>query len=168
MSAFAQTLEQIVETWPSTTYQTTATKLKVQHLNDDLEVVKEEYFDPNGLKVASYNIDPVTKKFHGDFFDGTNKGSYNQGILTANNFRLILEKPTSEVVFNVKDGIIQGKLIKTVAWRGNSKIDYIKLVRNYSYIPTMTKIFVTEHFVELLKNLNPLNSIINKIKKNNK
>ncbi len=124
MSAFAQTFEQIVETWPSTTYQTTATKLKVQHLNDDLEVVKEEYFDPNGLKVASYNIDPVTKKFHGDFFDGTNKGSYNQGILTANNFRLILEKPTSEVVFNVKNGIIQGKLIKTVAWRGDSKIEY--------------------------------------------
>lgn len=121
---FAQSFEQIVESWPSTSYQTTAPKRKVQHLNDDLEVVKEEYFDPNGLKVASYNIDPITKEFHGEFFDGSNKGYYNQGILTADNFKLVLSNPASEVVFNVKNGIIYGKLTKSVPWIGQSKIEY--------------------------------------------
>jgi hypothetical protein len=120
---FAQPLQQIVETWPIRyDYEvgTPPLKRKVQYLNNELEVIKEEYFDPNGVEVASYNIDPITKKFHGEFFDGSNKGSYNQGILTADNFKFVDKesrtnsKPASLVVLNVKDGIVVGKLTKYV------------------------------------------------------
>jgi hypothetical protein len=104
---YSQGLQQTVKSWPL------GEKMKVEHLNDDLEVVKEEYFDPNGIKVASYLIDPVTKKYNGPFFDGTNKGTYNQGILTADNFRVILiNNHQSEITISIKEGIVYGKAIK--------------------------------------------------------
>lgn len=106
-SIFGQGLKQTTEQW------TNGDPLKVEYLNDDLEVVKEEYFDPNGIKVASYLIDPVTKKYNGSFFDGTNKGTYNQGILTADNFRVFLiDNHQSEITISIKEGIVYGKAIK--------------------------------------------------------
>lgn len=109
---FGQGLKQTTEQWPK------GEPLKVEHLNEDLEVVQEEYFDPNGIKVASYLIDPVTKKYNGPFFDGTNKGTYNQGILTADNFRVFLidgsnwNNQESEITISIKEGIVYGKAIK--------------------------------------------------------
>lgn len=109
---YSQGHQQTVQTWPL------GEKMKVEYLNDDLEVVKKEIFDPNGIKVASYLIDPVTKKYNGPFFDGTNKGTYNQGILTADNFRVFLidgsnwYNQESEITISIKEGIVYGKAIK--------------------------------------------------------
>lgn len=105
-----QGLKQTTKQWPE------GEPSKVEYLNDDLKVIKEEFYDPDGVKVASYSIDPETEKFHGDFFDGTNKGSYNQGILTAQNFRIIdaSSRHDLEIIINVKDGILQGQAVKNV------------------------------------------------------
>lgn len=106
-----QGLKQTTKQWPE------GEPSKVEYLNDDLKIIKEEFYDPDGVKVASYSIDPETQKFHGEFFDGTNKGSYNQGILTAQNFRIIDASSRNvdvEIIINVKDGILQGQAIKNV------------------------------------------------------
>lgn len=57
----------------------------VFYKNQDLEIIKKEYYDINKRLISSYNIDPKTQKYNGEFFNTTNKGSYDQGILTCVN-----------------------------------------------------------------------------------
>jgi hypothetical protein len=64
----------------------------VVYKNQNLEVIKEELFDYNGKMLSSYNIDPVTKKKHGDFIDVPNSGTYNQGKLTCESCSLVVKR----------------------------------------------------------------------------
>lgn len=55
----------------------------VFYKNDDLQVVKTQEFDFHGNILSSYNVDPITKRYHGEFIDVPNSGFYDQGKITC-------------------------------------------------------------------------------------
>lgn len=64
-------------------YHDNGNEKTVYYKNDDLEVVKTIEFDYNGNILSSYNVDPITKRYHGEFIDVPNTGSYDQGKMTC-------------------------------------------------------------------------------------
>ncbi len=108
LSASSQEINRVAEIWSN------GSKKQVEYLNEDLEIVRVEYFDPSGNKVAEYNYDPKTGKKNGSFYDGTNKGIYDQDTLTAQDIILYLQISSENFkkveIQSVENGVIKGEV----------------------------------------------------------
>ena len=75
-------------------HKNTANEKTVYYKNEDLEVVKRIEFDYDGNILSSYNVDPITKRYHGEFIDVPNTGSYDQGKMTCKSCYLPVTNPS--------------------------------------------------------------------------
>tara|TARA_B110000046_G_scaffold19859_1_gene18829 strand:+ start:591 stop:2816 length:2226 start_codon:yes stop_codon:yes gene_type:complete len=74
----------------------------VVYKDQELRVKRIESFDANGKKISSYEIDPITQMYNGNFFNTLNNGSYNQGVLNCTN--CTLHPGTALIKGNFKNG----------------------------------------------------------------
>jgi|GEM_PF-5046468 len=80
----------------------------VVYKDQELRVKRTESFDANGKKISSYEIDPITQMYNGNFFNTLNNGSYNQGVLNCTN--CTLHPGTAQIKGNFKNGRPIGKV----------------------------------------------------------
>ena len=99
-------------------YHDNGNEKTVYYKNADLEVVKTLEFDYKGKVLSSYNIDPITKKYHGEFIDVPNSGSYDQGKMTCESCYLAVTNKTNPTIYNslvMKGDFIDGKPSGSIA-----------------------------------------------------
>lgn len=83
--------------------------MQIKYLNEDLKLVKYIFKDSDGKNVSEFNYDPETGVKNGSFFSGENKGNYNMGVLSADNYTII-HGSQKFVIDKIKDGRISGNM----------------------------------------------------------
>ena len=127
-SVFSQSISEPIEFYDN------GQAMKIRFLNDDLKLVKYQYKGADGGVIAEFQYDPETGIKNGDFFDASNKGSYDMGVLSATNF--IVNDNTEMYVI---DKVVNGKII------GNMKCYTRQEIYTHQYDANTSKLLSYAH-----------------------
>jgi hypothetical protein len=76
--------------------------------DQELRLKRIENYDEKGNQISVFEIDPITQRFNGPFFNGSNKGYFNQGVLSCK--KCVVQPTSTLLIGDFKDGRPIGKI----------------------------------------------------------